>query len=245
MMSTPLSMKNSRSLTPQQKPPVRPRTPQVEIPDVLTSCAHVLPGAVWCDLCAQSALTQARQMYQTVMKNSRNVHVQVVARERLTEAVRMFSLSSAGLASLNRQYLDHAAAGRSVDAQQVYEKMMSATREANRVNQVAHENTRKRSAQRTTAYSTEHGVFPAKDRSGRYTTAGSTLVMTTHASQRQIMRSISADEIAEAFREFSVVSTSQIFGVNGVVLCGKFMSVLGSKEFLVRTVYRSGVLDEN
>lgn len=261
-MSAPKPQARPRIAPPAVKSPLKrvassPRTfGKAKPPAKITSCIHTLKGGVWCNDCAHTFRTQARETYARALRESKNGEVIRAAKEMLVRAVNEYALTPAGMTELEKDYAQLVSSQRRVEAADLRTKMDSLRKEVSNRNMQSRKNEQIRKAKMTTAIShsktQEKKYIPAPHSADKtWTTSGCTYTFTNHMKERMDLRVISEMDVASAFNDFSVVKPMgqgkwSIEGKNGVTLCGFFEEVSsGILRFVITTVFRPGIAENN
>lgn len=254
MSFTPASM-------PKKTVPKRPHVSRALIaskkaaPAVnVTDCAHVIKGAVWCVDCATNFRTRSRELY-TMALGSANHKPEVIqaAHTRLKKSLTEYSLTTAGIEELQREYVNLVASG-DHRAQNIYDLSKQKAKEASDRNLKAKEDLNKRAAQMSTFESRViQYVVPNRNVHGLVDLKGISLGMTTHARERMELRDILHNEITAVFLGDNIITPEgnglwQITdktGKSDLVICGFFERVIRVERFVVTTVYRKHETSED
>jgi len=221
--------------------PTKKTTPVV---GPIQQCAHVLDGAIWCDTCAIAQLAYARQLHAKAMAQSTRYAVREAAQNLLTKAVTEYSLTNAGLASLEKQYLSQVQSGQTQKSQKTYAQVQQVKRSRQERSQKARELAAKKlSIMKAAELFTKRHALPQVDITGRATMQNTLLRYTRHAVQRMEERQISETNIQDVLSHQVLVDKRNTYtwGVKGeqVTLIGVFLDEPQGKTFVIKTLWRN------
>jgi hypothetical protein len=210
----------------------------------IKQCAHVLDGAIWCDACATAQLNYARKLHAKAMAQSTRYAVREAAQNLLTKAVTEYSLTNAGLISLEKQYLSQVQSGQTQKAQKTYSQIQQVKHSRQERSQKAREMAAKKlSIMKAAELFTKRHALPQVDNTGRATMQGTELRYTRHAVQRMAERQISEADVQQLLSNQATVDKRNSFawGVEGeqVTLIGVFLDEPKGKVFVVKTLWRN------
>ena len=216
----------------------------------VTSCEHVNILSVWCNTCAQTFLTQSRNLYAQALAKPATSDVIRAAKTRLTRALHEYALTPNGLASLEKTYANFVATGDTVEAEKLYNRIGDLRKEISTRNNESRLAERKAKSNSTTATSLALQYDrPQLNKEGKYTTTGFQPTVTTHAIIRMEERNINSEQMQNAFTNNNSITPIGsgkwvISGNNGVALAGFFNSLQTQGKFVVTTLYWANNKDD-
>lgn len=210
----------------------------------IRQCAHVIDEAIWCDACATAQLDYARTLHTKAMAQSTRYAVREAAQNLLTKAVTEYSLTNAGLASLEKQYLAQVQSGQNQKAQKTYVQIQQVKRSRQARSQKARDLAAKKlSIMKAAELFTKRHALPQVDGNGRATMQDTQLRYTRHAVQRMEERQVREADIQRVLSQQVVVDKrhASAWGVQGkeVTLIGIFLDEPEGKTFVIKTLWRN------
>lgn len=223
---------------------VQPPNPNV------TSCSHVIKGAVWCVPCATAFRKRSRELYAIALASPKNdPHLIRLAHSRLADSLKEFSLTPAGIEELQLEYVKLASDGRS-EAKHVYDMIKRLAKEASDRN-IKAKTDHLTSIARSKALSAAkpNYTLPQKDENGIFSIKDTSIVYTNHALERMALRDITRSMIKSlAAGKHHVKPLGKgkwiVDNDEGITLCGRFQERPTGAIFIVTTVYHVNMISK-
>jgi hypothetical protein len=228
---------------------VKPRAAHPVRSKPVTSCSHVDEGAVWCSPCANAYLAYARKIYSKVISGTHSDAVLAASKTVLTKALREFSLTPDGIASLERTYAQLVGDNDLEGATRTAKQIADNRREVSARNTKSRELKKRKLANQTTAQSLQSMYdVPPVMANGKRDTSDYILIVTKHSRERMDFREVTrADMVSALYDYVSILPQGSgrwsIVGTNGVTIVGHFNASENTKKFVVFTTFWNDVPD--